>query len=180
MTAWAYQPPVQYLTPTQTTPDSASLPMSGTINLDDVLIISSGVVSQAATNPTAATLAGIALKKSADIYYNASPTDQTLFGASTVGTALTPSEPKNMQFTPFANGNQFVFSLVQAWNQNLVGTTAGLLLDGTSTFFVLDNSQGNKPFVIKGLLPNALENFQTNDTGVRVIAEVPTSTALGF
>ena len=179
MSAWAYQPPASVLTTGQT-PQSASLPFTGTFPIDSVLIIGSGVVTVGATNPTTAALAGLSLKDSAAIFTSPTPTIGTLFGGGTVGTVLTPSEPLNMQFVPFHNGNQFEFSVVQALAATTPGTAFGLLLDSVSGFWVLDSSQGNKPWIALEVVTNALLPWVVGDTGFRVIAAIPSSTAIGF
>jgi hypothetical protein len=180
MAAWGYLAPASTLCGWQTSIESASLPFTGAFPIDSVLIIGSGVLSLAATNPTTAALAGLSLKDAADIYYTASPTAGTLFGGSTVGTALTPSEPLNMQYCPFHNGNEFEFSIVQALAATTPGSTFGLLLDSVSGFWVLDSSQANKPWVVKDVVVNALMPWVIGDTGARVIAAIPSSTAIGI
>jgi hypothetical protein len=180
MAAWAYGPPASTLPNGQTTIESASLPFTGTFPIDSVLIIGSGVVTVAATNPTTAALAGLSLKDSTAIFTSATPTPGTLFGGGTVGTVLTPSEPLNMQYCPFHNGNEFEFSVVQALAATTPGTAFGLLLDATSGFWVLDSSQGNKPWIIKDVVTNALLPWVVGDTGFRAYAAIPSSTAIGI
>ncbi len=179
-TAWAYQPPAAVLTVGRQTIESASLPFTGTPVIDSVLIIGSGVLSVGATNPTTAALAGLSEKDGNAIYTSPTPTIGTLFGGGTVGTVLTPSEPLNMQFVPFHNGNQFEFSVVQALAATTPGTAFGLLLDSVSGFWVLDSSQGNKPWIALEVATNALQPWVIGDTGFRVTAAIPSSTAIGF
>lgn len=187
MTAWAYAEPTSVLREAQSTLDSLSYPMASgsTFLRGAVLSITGGTLAAAATNAAASALAGVALKDAADVYYagqGGAVTGPALFGGSTVGTALTPSEPLNMHIYPFAGGNEFEISLKDIWQPGTgtgPGTLCGLLLDATTGLYVLDSTQTNKPFAIRALRSLAVASFQSGDTGVRVVAWIPPATAAG-
>lgn len=178
-TAWGYMPPSATLPGSQRTLDSITLPFTGSNAIDDILILSSGVLSKAATNATVATIAGIALKNSGAIYATAAPGIGTLFGASTVGTVLTPGLPLQMEISPLVNGIFVQMSLAQAVAATTPGTAVGLLLDGTTGYFVADTSQSNKIGTIVSVVTQPSQPWVITDTGVRVIVQINAATALG-
>lgn len=180
MAAYGYLPPSVFVDGHTRTPDSQNLPFSGTINLDDVLVLSSGVLSQAATNAAVTTLAGLALKPSSAIYYQAPPAgNATLLGTSTVGTVLTPGYVKNMEFLPLQQGSYLEMSYVQALAAGTPGTLVGITLDATSTYFVADNAQANKVGTIVAVVTDALRPWVVGDTGARVLVQINAATAIG-
>lgn len=180
-TAWGYQPPAPVLPGNQRTLDSQTLPFTGANAIDDILILSSGLLSKAATNAAVTTLAGQALKPSTSLYATASPSPATLVGASTVGTVLTPGLPLQMEFSPWVAGTFVMLSLVQAVAVATPGLAVGLLLDGTTGYFVADTSQSNKVGNIVRVVDStpAYIPWVITDTGVRVIVQINAATAIG-
>jgi hypothetical protein len=179
MAAWGYMPPASTLPGSQRTLDSMTLPFTGSNAIDDILILSSGVLAKAATNAAITTIAGQALKASGAIYASTSPGIGTLFGASTVGTVLTPGLPLQMDFSPWYQGIFIQLSLVQAIAATSPGTQVGLLLDGTTGYFVADTSQGNKIGTIVNPVIQPSQPWAISDTGVRVIVQINAATAIG-
>jgi hypothetical protein len=177
MAAWGYMPPASTLPGSQRTLDSLTLPFTGSNAIDDILILTSGVLSKAATNAAVTTIAGRAMKNSAALYATASPGIGTLVGASTVGTVLTPGLPLQMDIEPWYQGIFVQLSLVQAYTANQVAV--GLLLDGTTGYFVADSSQANKIGVIINAVVQPSQPWVSGDTGVRVIVQINAATALG-
>lgn len=106
-------------------------------------------VNRSANNPSA-NVVGIAMADAAALYA------QGVGGAMNVGgpgnllgywanpSPLAPSDPLQMLVAPLINAQQLSIKLKQAWYPTLIGTTAGVVLDATSGYFVLDNSQSNK------------------------------------
>lgn len=178
-TAWGYMPPAATLPGAQRTLDSITLPFTGSNAIDDILILTGGVLSKAATNAAIATIAGQALKASGSLYATTAPTSQTLFGASTVGTVLTPGLPLQMEVSPWMQGTQIEMSLVQAVTATTPGTLVGLTLDATTGYFVADASQANKIATVISVVSQPSQPWVLTDTGVRVIVQINAATALG-
>lgn len=179
MAAWGFMPPASTLPGSQRTLDSLTLPFTGTNAIDDILILTSGVLSKAATNATVATLAGQAYKNSAALYATAAPGIGTLVGASTVGTVLTPGLPLQMDFDPFYQGTFVQFSLNEAIAATSPGTAVGLVLDGTTGYFIVSTAQSNKIGTIVNAVIQPSQPWVVGDTGVRVIVQINAATALG-
>lgn len=179
MSAWGFMPPAATLPGSQRTLDSLTLPFTGANAIDDILILSAGVLSKAATNAAVTTLAGQALKSSLALYATAAPTIGTLVGASTVGTVLTPGLPLQMDFDPWYQGQFIQFSLNEAIAAASPGTAVGILLDGTTGYFVASTAQANKIGTIVNAVIQPSQPWVVGDTGVRVIVQINAATALG-
>src|SRR2546427_4255508 len=136
-----------------------------------VVILTSGNVSEAANNP--ATFLGLSIHDAVATYpaNSVAPSASTLFGRTFVGTKLFPGEPGFQHVLLLHNAQQFEISLTQAWAASLVGTTAGLVKDATSGFWVLDNTQTNAScrIVQKSEGPSSFKGV-VGDTFARVIA----------
>lgn len=128
-------------------PDIFSGPMTGTLVRGDLVKLASGNLTKCATNDNA-NIVGIMAHGSVDVPSSSSPTDATLFGQDTIGSALTPAEPGNGHVIQVHNNQYVEMSCVQARAAANVGTTFGILLDGTSGKFVADNTQVNKPLTL--------------------------------
>lgn len=111
-------------------------------------------VTGAATNASAS-IVGMSINSSAAIFFSGvggstGTGEQSLFGATN---SLPPLEPAEIFMAPVVKagfGAIFEMSLVQAFYPNLIASTAGLTLDATSGFYVVDNSQSNKILNIIG------------------------------
>lgn len=181
MAAIGYREPQLLQAPPQNEPDvQPFIVSSGSINRGDIVTLSSGKIVQGTTNVSSA-IVGMALHGSADVYFtgvggNAAVTDSALFGATTATTSLQPgNEINGVKVALGHNGQLFVLSIVQAKATSQIGTTFGLNLDSTSTFFVADSSQSNKVLTLVGFLEGP-GNGATGDTGARGIFQFISST----
>lgn len=136
-------------------------------------------INQAATNQSGS-IVGIAMADAEARYARG------VGGAANVGgpgnllgywanpSPLGPPDPLQMLVQPLINGQLVSINLKQAWYPSLIGTTAGLLIDPTSGYFVLDNSQSNKIATIVGMsqLAGSVTSpiISPGDTYVRVNA----------
>lgn len=182
-TTWGYLPPASVLNGGQRTIDSLTLPFTGTNAVDDVLVLAAGVLTKAATNAAIATLAGLALKNYAALYYSAAGGTGALFGIGTTGTALTPGTPQQMEVNPWYEGTFVQMSLNQVWNPGVgvgPGTTVGLALDAPTGYFVADSTQANKIGVAVALVVlSSQQGAAVGDTGLRILVQINNTTALG-
>lgn len=148
MAAIGYQPPKIAMIGQGKEPDIQPFPFaSNTLNAGDIAVLTSNVAAQGATNLNANVLGIVAGHGTGEIFFtgiggNAAVKDTAKFGAQAMG-AIAAGDTTSVHVALAHNNQVFVFSLVQAWATNLLGTTTGILLDATTTFFVADNSQGN-------------------------------------
>lgn len=181
MAAIAFQKPAMQLTANAPEINTLSYPVANGASFiaGDILQINgSGQLIKSVDNP-ATLIAGMAERDSNAAYVNASGVsvgNQSLFGANFAGTLLN-SEPSNIQVAQLGGDGRFVLSVVQAKNQNLVGTTFAIGLDGGTGLFVADNSKTNKIItLVRWLEGPGLGN--AGDTGARAEFFVSTATAL--
>lgn len=181
MAAIAFQKPAMQLTANAPEINTLSYPVAAaqTFVAGDILQINgSGAVIKSVDNP-ATLIAGMAERDANATYVNASGVsvgNQSLFGANFAGSLLN-SEPSNIQVAQMGDGARIVFSVVQAKNQNLVGTTFAIGLDGGTGLFVADSSKANKILtLVRWLEGPGLGNAA--DTGARAEFVVSTATAL--
>ena len=127
-------------------------------------------LSRAVTNQSA-NIFGMAVDDSNALFYNqlGSVGNSSLFGVTMTQPPLTAADAYN-NLVYKLQSQTLEMSLVQPWNQALVGANmAGILLDPTTGFFVADTSQSNK---VLNILQQAVgpQTFQggVGITGTRI------------
>jgi hypothetical protein len=115
--------------------------------------LTNSIGANRATTNASANIIGLAMADSAAQYVTGEGGSFTAGGpANLLGTwgnpaPLGPQDPQQTLVAKVGNGQPIEISLLQAWNNSLIGTSAGLLLTSAG-YFVLDNTQSNKIITI--------------------------------
>lgn len=137
--------------------------------------------SQAATNASANIL-GLADSMSTETYWDGpggslAGSPGSRLGAGQQIAPLTPTEAPLLYVVGLGNGQRIEMNLVNttALSPYLVGTTAGIVLDSTTGFFVVDPGQTNKIVTVvdirQGAYIGPAASGTTGDLGARVVVE---------
>lgn len=129
-------------------------------------------ISGAATN-VASGLIGIAASDSNAAFFSGIGGSASVGNASVFGALANypPLDSIGAMAIPICKlaGSLWEFSLVQPYSPALDRTTAGITLDATTGFYVVDTSQSNKIVTIQGASSGPSPFFgSVNDTGARV------------
>lgn len=105
-------------------------------------------------------------------------------GSTNTIAPLTPTEAPLLYVVGLGNGQRVELNLVNttAWSPYLLGTTAGLALDSSTGFFVVDPGQSNKIVTIvdqrPGVYIGPTASGTAGDLGARVVVEFSSSSLL--
>ncbi len=175
------------------TPGGLSLENAAPTSLGSAYTVTSPLTNnigwnRAATNPSSG-IVGLALNASNENFFDGSGGSFNVgpgsrLGANTGIPPLAPFEAQGFYVAGLGQGQLLEMNLINttAWYPSLLGTTAGLALDATTGFFIVDPGQTNKIITITdkrdGVYIGPTAQGGTGDLGVRIIVQFNSGLAL--